>query len=86
MHSLSGLNRLEIGAPCQVSLGGGGLILSPEAYGVVMDASKLSEFCGPPRFRVRGGVFGWAVGGDKMCELGKAVVKPEDKGVWGGES
>jgi len=52
----------------------------------VVDAAKLSEFWGPPRFGVGGRAFGWGVGGDKVCDLGKGVVKLGVKGVWGGES
>jgi len=28
-------------------------------------------------------VSGWGVGGDEVCDLGKAVVEPEVKGVCG---
>ena len=69
-----------------MSLGGGGLILSHEVCCVVVNAAKLSKFWGPRRFGVGGWAFGWGVGGDKMCDLGKGVIKPEVKGGWGGES
>jgi len=61
VYSLGGLNTLKIGARCQASLGGGGLILSHEACGMVMDAVKLSELQGPLLFRIRGRVFGQGV-------------------------
>jgi len=53
---------------------------------VVIKAANLSELRGQPRVGVGGCAFGWGVGCDKMCDLGKAVVKLEVKGVWGGES
>jgi len=53
---------------------------------VGMNTAKLSEFWGSPRFGVGGWAFGCGVGGDKMCDLRKGIVKPEVKGVWGGES
>jgi len=64
VHSLSGLFSLEIGASSEARLGGGGLILSHEACRVVVNATKMSEFWGPPRFGVGGRAFGRDVGGD----------------------
>jgi len=52
----------------------------------MVNAAKLSEFWGLSRFGVGGRALRWGVGGNKMCDLGKGVVKSVVKGVWGGES
>ena len=51
-----------------------------------MYAAKLCKFRGPPRFDVGGRVFGWGVRGDKVSDLGKAVVEPTVNCVWSRES
>jgi len=53
---------------------------------VVVDAAKLREFWGPPWFGVGGWTFGYGVQGDEICDLGKGVVNPDIKSVWGSES
>ena len=52
----------------------------------MMYAAKLCKLWGPPQFDVGGRTFGWGVGGDKVSDLGKAVVEPTVKCVWGRES
>jgi len=53
---------------------------------MVIDTAYLSEFWSPPQFRIGGWASGRGVGHDKVCDISKAVVKPEDQGVWSGES
>ena len=87
MDSLCELDSLEIRVPSHTGLGGAGLIPSHQACEVAIDAAQLFEFWSPPQFRVGARASGWGVGGgDELRDLGKAVVKPEVKGVWSGES
>ena len=51
-----------------------------------MYAAYLCKFWSPPRCNVGGRAVGWGVAGDKMCDLGKAVVEPAVKCVWRGQS